>query len=78
MFGGAIVDGGQDQSSLLKCKYIFLLGFFFSLVGKNDDEPWHSLLSLLFCFCALREDDNKLVLLVVFLFCFFAPKEDDD
>jgi len=41
MFGGAIVARGQDQSSLLECKYIFFLGSpFFSLATKNDNELW--------------------------------------
>jgi len=63
--------------------HLFLRFLFFSLATENDDiihhdEPWCSSLSLLFCFCALKEDDDKLVFVVVFLFCFFAPKEDDE
>ncbi len=29
VFVGAIVVGAQDRSYLLKCKYIFFLGFFY-------------------------------------------------
>ncbi len=58
--------------------HFFLRFPFFSLATENDDiihhdEPWCSSLSLLFCFCALKDDD-KLVFVVVFLFCFFAPQ----
>ncbi len=44
---------------------------FFSLVTKNDDEPWHSSSVFLFCFCAMRKDDDKLMLVIVF-FCFVS------
>jgi hypothetical protein len=38
MFGGAIVAGGKDQSSLLECKYIVFLGspFFFISYKKRQ------------------------------------------
>jgi hypothetical protein len=38
VFAGAIVAGGQDQSYLLECTYIFLLIPFVSLVAKDDNE----------------------------------------
>ncbi len=74
MFGGVIVARQQDRSSLLECKYIFLLGLLFSLAAKNNDEPKHSSLSFLFCFCALREDDDKLVFVIVYFLLFLCTQ----